>query len=144
MMQRRGFLKAIGIGAAAAPIVSQGAFAGAGDMLSKSAQGASIVSGYGADKVMNTVSEGDWRLSQINSLKAVISGGISAEEKAEIKRRRLYHKETAIRESVACLQSVSQTRKLEMVHDRLEIHEERMVIEMAKERLHWLLKEVVG
>lgn len=143
-MKRRGFLKVIGIGAAAAPIVSQGAFAGAGDMLNKTSVGASMVGGYGMDKVVGTVAEGDWRAEQIKSLKAIINGGISADEKAEIKRQRLYRRESAIRESVACLQSVSQTRKLEMVHDRLETHEERMVIERAKERLHWLLKEVVG
>lgn len=141
-MNRRGLLKAIGIGAAAAPIVSQGAFAGAGDMIAKSAGGASIVGGYGVDSIKNAI-DVDWRASQIKSLRAIINGGISEEEKAEIKRRRLYQRESAIRESVACLQSVSQTRKLEMVHDRMEIHEERMVVERAKERLHWLLKEIV-
>lgn len=141
-MKRRGFLKAVGLGAAAAPIVSQGAFAGSGDMLAKTSAG-NMVSGYVGDKVMGA-DDGDWRLSQINSLKAIVNGGISAEEKAEIKRRFFYQRETAIRESVACLQSVSQTRKLDMVHDRMQAHEERMVIERAKERLHWLLKEMVG
>jgi hypothetical protein len=142
-MKRRGFLKAVGLGAAAAPIISQGAFAGSGDMLAKTSAG-NIIGGYGMDKALNPVSEGDWRADQIKSLKAIINGGISEDEKSEIKRRRLYQKETAIRESVACLQSVSQTRKLEMVNDRIELHEERMVIERAKERLHWLLKEMVG
>lgn len=141
-MKRRGFLKAMGFGAAAAPIVSQGAFAGGGNVLNSAGLG-STVSGYATDTVKSALSE-DWKLEQIKSLKAIISGGISEEEKAEIRRRRIYQRETSIRESVACLQSVSQARKLEMVYDRIEQHEERMVIERAKERLHWMLKDVVG
>lgn len=139
-MKRRGFLGFMGGAAVAGPQLAKAAVAELPSGLGNAVPG--VIGGYGSlGQPIASGSDKTWKLKEIANLKRLISGGLTDDEKEDRKRRRLYQQERIISQSVACLVSVSGTRKLEIYRDRMEQHNEKIQISEAKGRLHWLLRD---
>lgn len=139
-MKRRGFLGFMGGAAVAGPQLAKAAVAELPSGLGNAVPG--VIGGYGSlGQPIASGPDKAWKLKEIANLKRLISGGLTDDEKEDRKRRRLYQQERIISQSVACLVSVSGTRKLEIYRDRMEQHNEKIQISEAKGRLHWLLRD---
>lgn len=138
-MKRRGFLRAMGIGAATAPIVAKNVVAELPESL-----------GYGSiaparlGDMADTASlgpSGAWRLKEIAKLKQLIDGGLTDEEKQRVRMTKLYQKERAISQNITCLGSVSPVHKVNMFIEASAKHSERIMIQEARQRLWWMERE---
>lgn len=139
-MKRRGFLGFMGGAAVAGPQLAKASVAELPSGLGNAVPG--VIGGYGSlGQPTASGSDKTWKLKEIANLKRFISGGLTDDEKEDRKRRRLYQQERIISQSVACLVSVSGTRKLEIYRDRMEQHNEKIQISEAKGRLYWLLRD---
>lgn len=138
-MKRRGFLKAMGIGAAAAPIVARNAVAELPTSIGHGGVGSASLGSVGA--VSEAISSGPsnaWRLKEIAKLKQLIDGGLSDEEKQRVRMTKLYQMERAISQNITCLGSVSPVHKVNMFIEASARHSERIMIQEARQRLWWM------
>lgn len=139
-MKRRGFLKAVGIGAAAAPIVAKNAVAELPASLGNSNVSAASFIGGGVN-AMTAGPDNAWRLKEISKLRQLINGGLSDEEKQRIRMAKLYQMERAISQNITCLGSVSPVHKVSMFIEASAKHSERVAIQEARQRLLWMERE---
>lgn len=135
-MKRRGFLKAMGIGAAAAPIVAKNAVAELPASLGDPSIGiTSLSSGEVSSNAAVSGPVNPWRLKEIARLKQLIYGGLSDEEKQRIRMTKLYQMERVISQNITCLGSVSPVHKVNMYIEASARHSERVMIQEARQRL---------
>lgn len=138
-MKRRAFFGLMGGAAVAGPQVAKAALAEMPAGLGHSFGGSSPSVSY--DSEASSIGGSNWKLKEIADLKRVLTGELTAGEKEQRKRDRLYQQERVISQSVASLVSVSGVRKLDIFRERMEQHQEKIRISHAQGRLHWLLRE---
>lgn len=141
-MKRRGFLGVMGGAAVAAPALAKQAVS----QLPSGLGSASIPAppmGYsiGQGVSLASSSDGSWMLKEIADLKRFLTGDLTDEEKENRNRQRLYRREQIINQNVACLASVSGSRKLAIYSRRMEQHSEELERSERQQRLHWLLRQ---
>lgn len=144
-MKRRGFLGIIGGAAVAGPSIAKDVVASLPTGLTTASPPMASMgyfSGQGLAKAATTIgSENSWRLQEIAEIKRFLTGELTDEEKESRNRQRLYRREQVINQNVACLQSVSGSRKLAIYGRRMELHGEDMERVERQQRLHWLLRQ---
>lgn len=140
-MKRRGFFGIVGGAAIAGPSIAK-------EVVSQLPSGLGNASipmppmGYLGQGIVNsTADSGSWKLAEIASIKRFLTGELTDEEKEGRNRQRLYRREQVINQNVACLQSVSGSRKLAIYGRRMELHGEEMDRSERQQRLHWLLRQ---
>lgn len=147
-MKRRGFLGFLGGAAAAGPAVAKEALArlpvGMGDVVGGGFS--TVADGYGGGTGYLSAAEptggDDWRLKEIASLRRILSGDLTAEERGERDRQALEKRQHLISQNVASLVSVSSTRKLGIYNARAAAHHEDIARIRTQSYLQHLLMEV--
>lgn len=143
-MKRRGFLGFMGGAAAAGPSVAKAAVAempkGLGAAFSHN-PGAPL--GGLSQGIRDTASSigGSWRIKEIASLRRVLLGDLTDEEKEQRKRSRLYAHQSVVQQNIAGLVSVSGVRKMEMYGDQMARLDDRIRRSEAQGYLSRLLRE---
>ena len=138
-MKRRGFLGFMGGAAVAGPAVAKQAVAQLPPGLGISGM---PMPSYGYPADANSVGpDPTWKLKQIADIRRFLSGDLTDEEKEDRKRQRLYRREQVINQNVACLHSVSGSRKLAIYSSRIEQHYDEIQRSERQSRLHWLLRQ---
>lgn len=143
-MKRRGFLGIVGGAAVAGPSIAKEVVASLpAGLVAPSVPMTTLGYSSGKGLVCTTEpgSEHSWRLQEIAEIKRFLTGELSDEEKESRNRQRLYRREQVINQNVACLQSVSGSRKLAIYGRRMELHGEEMERVERQQRLHWLLRQ---
>lgn len=144
-MKRRGFLGIVGGAAVAGPSIAKEVVASLPTGLGSASipmPSMGYFSQQGLSAAATTIgSEHSWRLREIAEIKRFLTGELTDEEKESRNRQRLYRREQVINQNVACLQSVSGSRKLAIYGRRMELHGEEMERVERQQRLHWLLRQ---
>ncbi|MCQ1850394.1 hypothetical protein [Neorhizobium galegae] len=89
-----------------------------------------------------SISGRDWRLDEIATLKRLISGDLTAEEKEDRRRRKLHARHALISQEVASLMSVSGVRKLDIYNERVHRLEDDIRRSQHQSQLWRYLKEI--
>lgn len=77
-----------------------------------------------------TLTRKPWRLVQVAKLKAFLSGQLTPEQKQEIIRAKLFHRQTVVSQGIAQLHSVSAIHKVAMCNRQM------MKINVAIQKAH--------
>lgn len=140
-MRRRGFLGFMGGAAVAGPSIAKQAVAQMPSGLGSAALPGPPM-GYGSiGQGVSIASDKSWAMKEIADIKRFLTGELTDEEKESRDRARLYRREQIINQNVACLASVSGSRKLAIYSRRIELHNEDLARSEQRSRLYWLLKQ---
>lgn len=140
-MKRRGFLGFMGGAAIAGPSVAKKVVAELPVGMPYVHSLGQGVGAYGQKDASSSLSNRDWRLNEIAQIKRLLSGELTDDEKEERQRQRLWRREQVINQNVACLQSVSGSRKMSIYGERMARHQEDIDRSHRQQRLYWLLRQ---